>query len=289
MTTLDRTRTLEELIEGVLACPNCHSSLDVHAGTVSCSSAVCTFEGRVADDVVLMERSPEESFFDDKHELMQRGNTGRGIRCLCYDQQQEYLRANLRPGAIVLDAGCGPALPYQRSADYFLIGLDPSYKSIRANTDVDLRVYGSATSLPVPDNSVDAILCLYSVHHMVGQSVETNHEIVRSVFHEFGRALKQSGGDLFIFEVNPWRPFWVLEQLVWNQARRVLNSTLDMYFWSESSLSDLGRSTFPNARFRQVPFPSPILSTFPPVFSMPWLQWPRFLYPFDATLFHWRV
>jgi ubiquinone/menaquinone biosynthesis C-methylase UbiE len=219
---------------------------------------------------------------------MQRGNAGEGVRCLCYWHQEEFLAQKLPPGAVVLDVGCGPALPYKRRSDYFLIGLDPSYQSIRANQDVDLRIYGSATSLPLPNESVDAVLCFYSIHHMVGQSLRANREIVTGAFGEFGRVLK-SGGELFLFEVNPWFPFWLAETLVWNRARRAMGSKLDMYFWSGSSLAELGRKTLGNAHFQRVPFQAPMLSTFPPVFSMPWLQWPRFLYPFDANLFHWRI
>lgn len=286
--SVERATTLEEDIERLLACPRCHGRLTVEIARITCSSKGCPFEGAVKDDVVLTETVSEQSFFDDKHQVMQRGNEGEGVRCLCYEHQEQFLKAQLGPGSVVLDVGCGPALPYERGSDYFLIGLDPSYESIRANRQVDLRIFGSATSLPLPKQSVDAIFCFYSIHHMVGQTMSANRGIVARAFREFGRVLK-SGGELLVFEVNPWPPFGLAETLVWNGARKAIGNKLDMYFWTGSSLADLGRKTFGNAQFRRVSFQAPMLSTFPPVFSMPWLRWPRLLYPFDANLFHWRI
>lgn len=58
-------------------------------------------------------------------------------------------------------ARCGSALPYRRSKPWVLIGADLSYESLRANTEVDIPVYGSAAELPLADHSVDAVVSLY--------------------------------------------------------------------------------------------------------------------------------
>src|SRR5581483_2087834 len=142
----------------------------------------------------------------------------------------------LRPGSLVVDVGCGPALPYSRPPGVYIVGVDPSFESVRANKDVDLRIYGTAGKLPFNDGSVDAVVCLYSVHHMVGHARSRNVPIVREALREFGRVVKP-GGDVLIFEIDPWWPFWVAQQALWDPARRLLGRSLDMHFWSSSSLA----------------------------------------------------
>src|SRR5205085_4400628 len=97
------------------------------------------------------------------------------------------------------------------------------------------------------------------------------------------------GGHVLIFEVNPWLPFWWFEQAAWNGVRQLLGRKLDMYFYSASALRDVGRrslsaaTTLQRTAFRSSPY-----EWFPPVFSIQWLKAPRFLYPFEASVFHWR-
>jgi ubiquinone/menaquinone biosynthesis C-methylase UbiE len=280
------TAPLEQQVERLLACPRCHSPLAVHGAEIDCQSA-CGFRGAVAQGVVLMGERSNSSFFDDKHQVMQRGNEGEGVRCLCYDQQEQVLAGYLRPGAVVVDVGCGPALPYSRTPEAFIIGVEPSFESIRANRDVDLRVYGTAGALPLPDRSVDTLVCLYSVHHMVANSRQANVNLLRGALREFGRVVK-TGGDVLVFEITPWWPFWLAQQLGWNTARSVLGRRLDMHFWSAKVLERLMSAEWPQARLRRRTFGAPLLSTFPPVFSMPWLKWPRCLYPFSPVLLDWQ-
>lgn len=67
---------------------------------------------------------------------------------------------------------------------------------------MDLRIHGSATALPLADRSIDAIVCFYSIHHMVGATVAQNRALVNAAFQEFGRVLKLHG-ELFVFELAP--------------------------------------------------------------------------------------
>lgn len=46
------------------------------------------------------------------------------------------------------------ALPYRRPKPWFLIGVDMSYESLRANAGIDLPVYASAGERPLADHSV---------------------------------------------------------------------------------------------------------------------------------------
>ena len=49
---------------------------------------------------------------DDRHAMMTAGNAQEGVRCLCYEDQAHVVEPLLKPGALVLDVGCGPTLPY---------------------------------------------------------------------------------------------------------------------------------------------------------------------------------
>jgi len=120
---------------------------------------------------------------------------------------------------------------------------------------------------------------------MVGGTRRQTRATVQAALREFARTLRP-GGHLFIFEVRPWWPVWVIEQGVWNLARRALGPRLDMHFWSARALAALAREAFPGSALQTITFRVRELTTFPPVFSLPWLRIPRFLYPFDATLYH---
>jgi len=270
-------------VESLLACPRCHGRLALRSIELVC--ATCGVLGLIEDDIVRIGARERPSSFDATYQLMQRGNEGEGVRCLCYEQQTRFLERELAPGMVVLDVGCGPSLSYTPPAGSLVIGLDPSIESLRQNRAVALRVHGTATSLPLPTHSLDAILCFYSIHHMVGQSIRDTHAAVLAALREFARTLKR-GGHLFIFEVRPWWPVWIAEQGAWNIARRLLGPRLDMYFWSARALSALARAAFHGTAPQIITFRVRPQTTFPPVFSLPWLTVPRFLYPFDATLYH---
>lgn len=278
---------LAETIERRLACPRCHGPLQVVDTEIRCRGERCSFRGALIDGVVAVEDTAAVSFFDDKHQVMQHGNEDETVWQMCYERQARIAAEHFRPGAVVLDVGCGPSLPYANPQDCFVIGLEASYHSIRANNEVDLRVYGTAAALPLPAQSVDLILCFYSIHHMVGRTIKENRAIVAGVLREFARVAKP-GGALLVAEVTPWPLFGVAEQGVWNLARRVLRSKLDMYFWPARSLAAQARRAFPHATFRRRRFSTAPFSTFPPAFSLPWLRVPRLLYPFDVTLYEWH-
>jgi SAM-dependent methyltransferase len=235
-----------------------------------------------------MRAQRDGSFFDDKHEVMEHGSAEPGVRRCCYAEQATVIESAIPSGAVVVDVGCGPALPYRRAQPWVLIGVDLSYESLRANTEVDLRVYGSAADLPLADCSVDAIVSLYAIHHFGGQTRRENEGRVARGFAEFGRVLKP-GGSLFIFELSPWWPIWQMQCVTWNLVRKLVPS-MDIFFWRECGLvniaaAHLGRST----KFRRVRFHAPALTSIPPVFACPAMKMPRFLFPFDVHLYHWTV
>lgn len=228
-----------------------------------------------------------DPLFDRKHQVMQHGSEKPGVRRLCYAGQADFIESALQAGITVLDIGCGPKLPYARSAPCTIVGLDPSFESIRANDGVDVRIYGYAGNMPIAEGAVDAVLALYAVHHFGGRNRAENIERVSQAFKEFDRVVKPDG-NLFVFEVEPWAPAWFVQCALWNTVRKVWPA-MDIFFWRERPLRAIAESSFTRATtFERRRFHSPMLNTFAPVFAFPDLKLPRFAYPFHINLYHWR-
>ncbi len=80
----------------------------------------------------------------------------------------------------------------------------------------------------------------------------------------------------------------MLGNALWNPARRLIGMKLDMYFWRARIIRQLGRHFFRGATLHTETFRQPMLTTFPPVFSIPALRISRVLYPFDVNLYRWE-
>jgi ubiquinone/menaquinone biosynthesis C-methylase UbiE len=270
-----------------LCCPLSRQPLVVDGGTIRCP--VSGFLGVLRDDVAVMVPELPSSFFDDKYHIMKHGRENAGEWELCYAKQTALFSAQLRPGMRVLDVGCGPSLPYAKPDGVSIIGIDPSFNSIRENGLVDLRVAGSACAMPVPDASIDAVVCFYSIHHMTGGSAQENEEQVARALGEFGRVLKP-GGALFVYEMSPSLPYAALQKIGWNLARRVLGRNLDVYFWPPSTLREIASRKLPRgARFQVVNFDAAPFTLISPIFTLPRIKMPRFLYPLHTRLYQWQM
>jgi SAM-dependent methyltransferase len=281
-----RDTTIAHLVEQYLVCPETHDPLRVQDTTIACPK--CSFKGTLLDNVAVMMEGDHASFFDDKFEIMRQGIIEKGADWrMAVERQAALLESYFTAGQVILDVGCGPHLPYQPRDDAFLIGLEPSLPSIRANHHVSLGVCGTATNIPLPDHSVDLAVAFYSIHHMVGTKVRENDQIVERAFLELARVMK-AGGRLFVVEMTPWRLFAALQRLFWNPGRRVLGGKLDMYFRSASSMAAFGRAAFPHAALETIDFKCSLLETFPPIFSLPWLRLPKLLYPLESRAYIWR-
>lgn len=279
-----RTETAH-LIEEYLVCPESHDALVIQDTKISCPK--CGFTGDIVDNVAVMLEGNHASFFDDKFEIMRQGILEKGGDWrLAVERQVALLEKHFAPGQVVLDVGCGPHLPYKPPAEAFLIGLEPSLPSIRANSQVNLGVCGSATNIPLPARSVDLAIAFYSIHHMVGTRVQENDQIVQKAFMEFARVIKP-GGSLFVFEMTPWPLFAALQRGFWNPGRRFLGGKLDMYFRSARSMAEFGRRAFPNATAEVIDFGCSPFETFPPIFSLPWFKVPKLFYPLEARGYKW--
>ena len=276
---------LEEKVRAFLACPECKGPLDVREERPWCRG--CGFEGAIRDDVVIMGNAIATSYFDDKFLLMREGHSGEGGDWeFAYGQQVAFLERFLRTGSVLLDVGCGPSICYKKPEGSFLVGLEYSFPSIRSNGDVDLRICGSATALPLGEGAVDLAVCFYSLHHMVGDTVRESVAIVEKVFGELGRVIKP-GGNLVVFEMRPWWPFRLAQSVCWDLARKVLGGKLDMHMWPQAALEPPGKGRFPGAQFEVRVFETSILHMLSPVFALPWLKIPRVMYPLSPVAYVW--
>jgi SAM-dependent methyltransferase len=274
----------------LLACPKCHSPVETVGEAFQCTNRGCGYTLRLFGGVVLAKERLQESFFDGTHRKMSATTQLSGTRRMCYTQQTDWIDrqlGNLPPGeGVILDVGCGPRLPYARSDRYFLVGVDASLESVRLNEEVDLRVFGSSSGLPVRDASVDAIVCFYLLHHLVGGGVSEHYRNLEETFREFGRVLKP-GGRLYAVEVSPIRPFFEIQRAAWGLVRR-LYSRLDMFFWSTRAMREVSLRSLPaGTRLLQQEFHCPFWVMFPFVFAWPHFQLPRCLFPFRAYVYEW--
>ena len=276
-------------LEKILACPRCHGGLERRPEALACGTPGCGFRGVIADGIVnVLPAAAGPSFFDATYPVMMHSSSGPS-RLVFYSQQAAALRERLAGARLVLDVGCGPRLEYERPPASLVIGLDLSYESLRHNTDVDVRLYGSATSLPLPAGSMDAIVCFYSLHHLVGQTVHENEALLRAALREFARVLKP-GADLLVFEVAPWWATWKVQRLAWNIARRKLGRSLDMFFWRRQTLTALASELLPpGTRLEYRAIRIPPFTVFPFAFALQRLQLPRLFYPFAISMYDWRV
>jgi ubiquinone/menaquinone biosynthesis C-methylase UbiE len=277
--------SLESLYEKHLGCPKCHArSLAIENAGYRCLN--CPQAGVIRDGVFLARPLKDGHYFDELHGVMQAGNEEADIWSMCYEQQSRLAAELIKAGDVVLDVGCGPKIHFERPKDCVLMGIDPSFESIRSNKSLDIRIFGAAEALPLPDDSVDRMFFFYSIHHMIGQTVDENFANVEAALREAGRVVRD-GGDVMMFDMSPWWPAWHAQKLAWNQARKVLAGKLDMFFWRESALRSLARGVFSEKKFETRAFSVSPFFVFPPVFSLPQFRLPRFMYPFDIMMYRW--
>ncbi len=275
------TEALVTRIRELLVCPECHGPLTVENDAIKCAAS--DFTGSIRDGVVILLEETFSSFFDDKFAIMQRGHEDQGEWDLFYAEQTRLLEGYLKPGALVVDVGCGPSLSYRKNGA-FVVGLEPSFPSIQNNRDVDLGIMGSAAKMPFGNRTVDMIICFYSVHHMVGDSIRETRDLVTSAFREFVRVIKP-GGSLFVYEVIPMAAAAVVQSLAWNPVRRLMRKKLDMHFWTAGFFDELRSDLMPDSVLEKVSFQSSPNTVFRPVFSLPQLKIYRFMYPLAPKLF----
>jgi SAM-dependent methyltransferase len=133
-------------------------------------------------------------FFDDTHYL--RSVVAEKLPAESAAQAEGAARlAGCRPGALILDAGCGTgrhAVPLAR-AGYTVVGLDGSRTLLAAarraahGARQPRFVYGSYARLPFEQRCFDAVLCLGTAFGYLGEQAD------RAALREFRRVLAPGG------------------------------------------------------------------------------------------------
>jgi ubiquinone/menaquinone biosynthesis C-methylase UbiE len=178
-------------------------------------------------------------------------------------------------------------LAYDPRPDAFVVGVDPSAKALRGNRRLNLRVHTSAVRLPIASESVDLLICFYSLHHMIGTSVKETRTNVTECLSECARVLTPEGV-LFIAENNPRTLFWFLQRWGWTGAKRLLGRHLDMFFWSRRELDRLLMEATGRHATRMVSCDTGPLTVLSPLFAAPQFKVFRFLHPLDCSVSIWQ-
>lgn len=116
-----------------------------------------------------------------------------------------FIRERLKPASVIVDVGCGTGLLAHklREAGFKVSGVDESYGMLKACLK-DNRVAcasGDSTKLPIQSESVDAAICVATMHHVV------NSEQIKQTLMEMIRIVKP-GGLVLVWDHNPLNPYW---------------------------------------------------------------------------------
>ena len=115
-----------------------------------------------------------------------------------------FIQRQLRAGTIV-DVGCGTGLLASRLRDagYRVVGVDESFGMLKEcrTTHAVPCVHGDSSSLPIRSGSIDAAICIATMHHVVGR------EAIAGSLREMLRIVKP-GGRIVVWDHNPLNPYW---------------------------------------------------------------------------------
>ena len=192
------------------------------------------------------------------------------------------LRMDVGRPITVLDLGCGPTMEWSAPWGVQVIGVDP----VHVNRSVHQMIRGDATALPLRARSVDAVVCLYSLHHIGAGAAPMR--ALNVCLGEIRRVLTP-GGRLLVVEVLPWWPAWIGQRLAWPLLRRLVGRRLDMFFWRWAVLRERVARVFPGAWRSEARLRVPAWAPVPIAFAWPRLRLPRWAYPFSFGLAVWGL
>jgi len=267
-----------------LACPRCYGSIVPRDDVLHCE--VCDVVGVLRGEIASFQSDAGlESYFDQRIE--QLNTTTANNWAFSYAEPVSLLGSYLKDAMILLDIGCGSRLPYEPRQDAFVIGVDLSAEALRANRRLDLRVHSSAAALPVRPASIHLIICFYSLHHMIGRTIQETRGNVIACLRECARALNP-GGTLFIVENNPRGLFRLFQRWGWAPAKRILRRHLDMFFWTRQELDQLLLEATGHPAARILKCESARLALISPFFAIPQFKVFRFMHPLNCSVSVWR-
>lgn len=117
----------------------------------------------------------------------------------------DFIRKRLRPGSHVVDVGCGTGLLARklREAGFKASGVDESSGMLKECLKLNgvSCVNGDSAKLPIRSGSMDAAVCIATMHHVVSK------EAIAQTLMEMARIVKP-GGQVLIWDHNPLNPYW---------------------------------------------------------------------------------
>lgn len=193
------------LINEILACPRCGSSLAETAETVHCTE--CDSRYPVADHIpCFAEPDPFYDRYSEEHcpyTRSPRGVKGAVLRALPFWSYREwrFWRQAVPLGGRLLDigAGRGKEIFVERAAE--TVGVDGSLSFLRGCREhYDRAVLASLPRLPFRDRAFDTVVSSHVLGHIPHQDKET-------LVAEIARVLRPGGTAAFIIETDSASPY----------------------------------------------------------------------------------
>ena len=140
------------------------------------------------------------------------------------------LVAELPPGAVVVDAGCGAGEPVARvltDLGHRVVGVDLSFGQLslgRAVVPAMAPAQGDLTQLPVADRSADAVVSFYAIIHVPRDEHARVLAEVARVLRPGGRALLCLGASDIPVDLDPVS--WLGVPMFWSHFDGAANQAL---------------------------------------------------------------
>jgi SAM-dependent methyltransferase len=130
--------------------------------------------------------------------------------------------ATLGPTGVVLDLGGGTGLYrelWPTEWRYICLDSDPEklHGFVRRNPG-DNMLLADVSAVPLPDHSLDAVLCTFVSHHL-------SDGVLEAFVDESARVLRPGGALIFVDAV--WRPERIVSRLLWRYDRGAYPRTKD--------------------------------------------------------------
>ncbi len=186
-----------------IICPNCKGMLAATAGeTFSCPA--CGRHYPIKDGVICTLDRPDDfyegAYENQVHFLPRSENLWHAWPLWLINSGYLWtVRRFVPPGATIVELGCAGGVKYF-GKHYRMIGCDLSLSSLKKLEFYERRVQAdAAVCIPLPDNSVDAVVSSYFWEHIPP-------EVKPHILSEMNRILRPSGRLIFLYDVETQNP-----------------------------------------------------------------------------------
>jgi SAM-dependent methyltransferase len=243
---------IEERLSGLIACPECSSSLTAGSDKLECTGCGRIFPVKAGiphllpDDVDLSHIEEEESLGELMKDHVPSG------RELFSEKQWELSKEEFwsavgrhtgSGGLTILNAGCGIDRRFlDLSRDNTLVSFDLTESlllTLKDKHDSKHNVLGDVRKLPFAAGAFDCVCCIDLVHHEPG--------LVGPIIESFFRILKP-GGMLFLEDLNAWALFQIWKSIL--MPRKMHGFLRDKYHSLKGSEHRPASYEFPTSVFK---------------------------------------